>query len=67
MLDAVLAQLQAQGVAFAEPVTVDDMRAFRDLLRARLLGAHVIEVFRNVPGAVVLRVDHIERRLLPVD
>lgn len=66
MVDAVLAQLAAQGVAFAEPVTVDDMRAFRDLLRGRLLGNHVLEVFRNVPGPVVLRVGHVERLLTVV-
>lgn len=61
MVTAVLEQMQAQGVAFTEPVTVDDMRAFRDLLRMRLLGDHAIEVFRNMPGPVQVRVDHVER------
>lgn len=67
MLDAVLEEMRAQGVAFTEPVTVEDMGAFRDLLRQRLLGAHSIEVSRNVPGPVLLRVDHVERNVSVVE
>lgn len=47
---------------FTEPVTLEDMRDYRAMLVGLLPGAS-IEVFRNVPGPVQVRVDHDERNV----